>query len=95
MDVEKVKSQLDWNLRFEDEFKGGRGYTFVIDVSFNKAMLSLYRFTPYGSKSEVLEQQPPEEMMNKALQEQGANEKQDGFYYIDKTLRKWLEDNIL
>ncbi len=96
MDVEKIKAKLNWNHKFENEFKTrDYGYTFVIDVIDGKAMVSLYRFSPFGVKSEPLDNQPPSEMITDALLKQGVEVCRDGLYYIDDAIKEWIEKNIL
>ncbi|MBM7854086.1 hypothetical protein JOC37_000458 [Desulfohalotomaculum tongense] len=96
MNIEKIKSNLCWDFKFEDEFKTEKtGYTFIVDVCSGTPALALYRFTPYGCKCEPLEEQPPVDMIKRALVEQGNGELKDGFYYLDNDLRAWVENNIL
>ena len=96
MDIEKIKARLSWNHKFENEFKTREyGYTFVIDVIDGRAMVSLYRFSPFGAKSEPLDNQPPGELITNALVKQGSKNYQDGLYYIDDTIKEWIEKNIL
>ncbi|MEG6615602.1 hypothetical protein V6C27_04070 [Peptococcaceae bacterium 1198_IL3148] len=94
---EKVIRNLSWDFKFEDEFKtNAHGYTFIIDVLNGAAMVSLYRFSQYGCKSEPLEEkQPPMDMLKKALTEQGNELMGDGFYYLDQDLKHWVEREIL
>ncbi len=96
MDLEKVKKRLDWEHKFDSEFKTREsGYTFVIDVINRQPMVSLYRFSPYITKSEPLEQQPPLDMLNEALADQGNEALKDGVFYINEKIRSWIEENIL
>lgn len=92
--LEKIKNNLVWNFNFKDEFKT-QGYTFIIDVYQQATCLSLYRFSQYGCKSESLTQQPPKEMLDTALVEQGNETMRDGLYYINDSLQQWIENNIL
>ncbi|MBO8138257.1 MAG: hypothetical protein H0Z40_09000 [Desulfotomaculum sp.] len=96
LNIEKIKNNLFWDFKFEDEFKYNKsGYTFIIDVYCGSAKLVLYRFTPYGSRSKELDKQPPADMIDKALVEQGNAGKKDGFYYINAPLQNWIKENIL
>lgn len=95
--LEKIKSRLTWDFKFEDEFKTKNyGYTFIIDVLNGVANLSLYRFSEYGCRSEPIEEkQPAIEMLNQALAEQGNESMQDGFYYVNEELKNWVEKEVL
>jgi hypothetical protein len=88
-----------WDFRLEDEavlFQQRRtGYAFIIDVLDGTPRLALYHVTRFGSKTEYFDKQPPQEMLVKALAEQGANTNQDGLYNINQELRVWAEENLL
>lgn len=99
IDFERIKHRVMWDFRVEDEailFKERRtGVAFIVDVLDGIPRLALYRVTRYGSKSDFVEHQPPQELLEKALTEQGANPKQDGLYNSNQELRLWIEQNIL
>ncbi len=96
MDINKIKNNLSWDFKFDDEFKNREsGYTFIIDVLDGNALVSVYRYSPYGIKSEPLKEQPPLEMIKTALTNQGNESLNDGLFYIDKEIRNWLENNFL
>jgi len=98
-DMEKVKRRLMWDFRVEDEsanfMERRTGYAFVVDVAFGEPRLSLYHITRFGSKCDDLDQQPPNELLLKALVEQGATLGRDGIYNINQELRLWIEEHIL
>lgn len=99
IDFEKVKRRLMWDFRLEDESNlfGERrtGYAFVIDIMDGVPRLAVYHVTRFGSKSDFSAYQPPREMLDKALAEQGITTNQDGLYNINGELRNWIEENIL
>ncbi|MDO7786080.1 DVU0772 family protein [Desulforamulus aquiferis] len=95
MAVPIIKALIDWDYDLNNDFKKKeKGYTFVIDVWEAKPKLALYKFTPFMTKCDYLEKQPPLEMMMNALEEQGTNGS-DGVFKINPTLRNWIESNIL
>lgn len=90
-----IKPLIDWDYDLNNDFKNKeKGYTFVIDVFQAEPKLALYKFTPFMTKCDYLDQQPPLEMMIKALEEKDHGGK-DGVFNIDSALRTWIEDNIL
>lgn len=92
----RFNNTIEWDFKFEDEFKPNKsGYTFVIDVFEHHALLALYRFSQYGCKSEILPEQPPQQLLTTALTEQGNKVMIDGLYYINSDIRQWIEKNIL
>lgn len=100
VDLEKVKERLTWDFDVKNEFKdrGFRkqaGFTFVIDVWCGEAKVTLYRIALNGSESIDLDKQPPQEMIVKAIEEQGGSAKKDGLYNINPEIRSWIEANIL
>lgn len=96
MDLNKIKDRIIWDFKFEDEFKTrDTGYTFIIDVLNGKSIVALYRFTPFGIKSEPLENQPPGDMVNAALIQQGNDNMKDGLYYIDEDIKKWIQEHVI
>jgi hypothetical protein len=99
LDFEKVKRRVMWDFRLEDEevaFQKRRtGYAFIIDVLDGTPRLAIYHVTRFGSKTEYFDLQPPQEMLVKALAEQGASLSRDGLYNINHELRVWAEENLL
>lgn len=95
MAVPIIKALIDWDYDLENEFRNKeKGYTFVIDVFSSEPKLALYKFTPYMTKCDYLDHQPPQKMMQKALEDQNASGK-DGVFKINPELRSWIESNIL
>ncbi len=98
-DMDRVKRRLMWEFRVEDEsarFSERRtGYAFIVDVAFGKPRLSIYHVTRFGSQCEDVEKQPPNELLLKALVEQGASLGKEGMYNINHELRLWIEEHIL
>lgn len=100
VDLEKVKERLIWDFDVKSEFKdrGFRkqaGFTFVIDVWCGVPKVTLYRIALNGSESIDIDQQPPQEMIINAIEEQGGSPKKDGLYNISPEIRSWIEVNIL
>lgn len=96
MDIERVAANIDWDFKLGDEFKTKHYlFTFIVDLSNQKANLALYKVGPYSAKSEFMEMQPPQEMLLNALAEQGVNINQEGLYPVNRELRTWIEKNIL
>lgn len=100
VDLEKVRERLTWDFDVKNEFKDREfrkqaGFTFVIDVWSGEPKVTLYRIALNGSESIDLYKQPPEEMIVKAIEEQGGSPKKDGLYNINAEIRSWLEANIL
>ena len=93
-----IKDHVLWDFCLEDEFKCTRrnGYAFVIDVCGQKPRLALYMIKDRLSKTQTLQdkQQPPEELLVRAVEEQGGNLQRDNLYDINETLRVWLRENL-
>lgn len=95
MVVPILKPLIDWDYDINKEFRNReKGYTFVIDVWECEPKLALYKFTPFGTKCDHLDQQPPVEMLQAALKEQDVDAK-DGIFKITPAIRAWVEKNIL
>lgn len=98
MNLALVKDNIDWNFSLENEFANPQrkaSYTFVIDQYKTTSQLALYRIGPYSSHTEPLENQPPVELLKRALLEQQVAPADDGLYYINDELRSWIEMNVL
>lgn len=99
MDFQKISPRVMWDFRLENEatlFRNRQtGYAFIVDVLDGTPRLSLYHVTRFGSKSDFLESQPPQELLVKALAEQGASINRDGLYNINHELRLWIKENVL
>jgi len=98
MDIfNEIKELILWDFRLEDENKNRQpGYAFVIDVFKQNPQMALYVIKKHLSKTQTLpdEQQPPREMLLKALEEQNVNLKYDNIYNINQEIRQWLKQNI-
>ncbi|SFG25872.1 hypothetical protein SAMN05660649_01174 [Desulfotomaculum arcticum] len=92
---DEIRESILWDFRLEDEFKNRRiGYAFVIDVCNKNPVLAIYMIKEHLSKTQPLLDQPPVELMIKAIEEQGGNINQDRLFNINSELRNWLEENI-
>ena len=95
---QEIKESVHWDFRLEDEFKGQRrhGYAFVVDVSDRVPRLAIYMMKERLSKTQTMQQkhQPPQEMLLKAVEEQGGNMKTDCLYNINGEIKHWLEENF-
>lgn len=93
MAIPIIKALIDWDYDFEREFeKRESGYTFVIDA-WECPRLALYKFTPFGIKCDHTQEQPPVEMLERAVKEQ--KESRERMYKINPEIRKWIEKNLL
>ena len=94
----EIKESVHWDFRLEDEFKGERrqGYAFVVDVSDCVPRLAIYMMKERLSKTQTMQQkhQPPQEMLLKAVEEQGGDIKVDCLYNINGEIKHWLEKNF-
>jgi len=91
----EIKNSILWDFQLENEFKNRRrGYAFVIDVCDEIPLLAIYVIKDNVSKTQVMQEQPPRELMIKAVEEQGGNIKQDHLFNINGEIRRWREDNI-
>lgn len=98
MNVQSIKNNLLWDFSLEHEFSHTQretGYTFVIDQFAAVPQLALYRIGPFSSHTEPLEQQPPRDLLVKALGEQCIAPSEDGLFLINQELREWVENNVL
>ncbi|GBF34946.1 hypothetical protein DCCM_4066 [Desulfocucumis palustris] len=95
--LEAIKDRIIWDINLKQEFKDERtvGYSFVIDVCDGNPQLALYRMKKRLSDSTILKEQPPKEILDKALEEQGITKPRDNIYNITTDVRKWIEDNLL
>jgi len=95
---QEIKNDVLWDFCLEDEFKCERrnGYAFVVDVCDKKPRLALYMIKDRLSKTQTLQdkQQPPEEMLAQAVEEQGGNLNLDNLYNINAALRDWVQKNL-
>jgi len=92
---DQIKDDILWDFRLEEEFKNRRmGYAFVIDVCDQNPVLSIYLIKEHLSKTQPLLDQPPKELLIKAIAEQGGSLNQDNLFNINSDIRSWLEENI-
>ena len=98
-DFEKVKQNLIQDFCLAKESKDfetrQKGYAFVIDVFNKNPQLALYKVSKYSSSCDILSQQPPREMLVKAVEEQGGTLENSAVFDINGELRQWVEDNLL
>lgn len=95
--LKTLKNKILWDFSLENEFhpdKRRPGYSFVIDVWQGRPTLALYRIRPNYSTTITLEEQPPTELLVKAIINQGNLPIEDGLYAIDDTVRQWLEERL-
>lgn len=98
MNLTQVKDKLLWDCDLTQEFSNphrSTGYTFVIDLYAGQPQLTLYHMGPFGSHTDSLPQQPPQELLLQALQELRVDSSADGLFTINQTLRTWIEENLL
>lgn len=100
LDLDKIKERLEWDYDLKNEFTNRKFrkqgcFTFVIDVWRGVTQVMLYRVAVNGSETVEIDKQPPLEMIEKALAEQGISPKKDGVYNVNQELREWLEANVL
>lgn len=96
----KIKERLNWDFNVKKEFfdrklRTQAGFAFVIDVWDGEVNVMLYRIAMNGSETLDIEKQPPAEMIEKALEEQGGSCKKNGLYNITPEIKAWLETNII
>lgn len=93
---EKIKDKLIWDYNLKEEFKDRRvGFAFAIDAWENPPKLALYTIKLNGTMGDILPVQPPDEMLVKALEEQGVKPGQGEYHAINTEIRRWIEENIL
>lgn len=98
MDVEKIKQNLNWDYDFEKEQRSINRdicFTFAVDVFENTPRLVLFSVKRNGSMTDDLEQQPPREMLVRAVGEQGGSLDKSRLYKINAEVRRWIEENFL
>lgn len=94
--IKENEEHIIWDFCLEEEFKNRQvGCSFVIDVNDQKPQLSLYIMKKRLSKSETLAQQPPREMLVRAVEETGASLQRDCLYDINDEIRQWIKENLL
>lgn len=95
---EEIKDHILWDFRLENENKERKmGYAFVIDIFEKTPQLALYIVKKHLSKTQTLQedQQPPREMLLKALEEQNVDFKYDNIYNINDQIRQWVKENLI
>ena len=98
MDVEKIRSYLNWDYDIEHEqarIDRPLCYTFAVDVFERAPRLVLYAVKRNGSVTDDLEKQPPREMLLQAVAERGGSLDKSRLYPVNAALRRWIEENIL
>lgn len=96
IDYNKVKQNLIIDFCLGKEFESRqKGYSFVVDVFDKKPQLGLYKISKYSSRCDIIGNQPPREMLEKAIAEQGGNLEKSTMYEINNELRQWIEGNLL
>lgn len=96
MDIKANQDKIIWDFCLAEEFKNRQtGCAFVIDVFERTPQLSLYLVKNRLSITETCPQQPPREMMEKALEETGISPIRDNLYDINDEIRCWIKDNLL
>ncbi|MCF8011080.1 MAG: hypothetical protein K9L17_09240 [Clostridiales bacterium] len=97
VDLNKVKDKLIWDFDVKNEFTTDRkkGFAFVIDVIDNEARLSMYKVSTYVSETTSVAKQPPQEMLVKAIKEQGGNMENEDIYNVNKEIKDWIMDNLM
>lgn len=96
IDYDNVKQNLIIDFCLGKEFEcRQKGYAFVIDVYDKKSKLGLYKVSKYSSRCDIIGNQPPPEMLEKAIAEQGGNLEKSTMYDINDELRQWIEENLL
>lgn len=94
--LENIKDDIIWDFNLQEEFNNRCvGYGFVIDVCDGVPRLALYRMKKRLSDTNILQQQPARELLDKALQDQGYTKPRDNIYQITGDVRQWIEDNLL
>ncbi|KJS14940.1 MAG: hypothetical protein VR69_15860 [Peptococcaceae bacterium BRH_c4b] len=94
--LDSIKDGVIWDFDLKDEFNNRSvGFGFVIDVCDGVPRLALYRMKKRLSDSNILQQQPDRELLDKALQDQGLTKLRDNLYPITGDVRKWIEENLL
>ncbi len=90
--VKKIKDKIIWDFRLENEFKNRQmGYAFVIDVCDQTPQLAIYVIKKHVSKTQPLLDQPPREMLTRAVEEQGGSMNYETLYNINDEIRQWLK----
>lgn len=96
IDYQKVKQNLILDFCLGKEFENRqKGYAFVVDVFNKMPQLGLYKISKYSSRCDIISNQPPREMLEKAVAEQGGNLERSAMYDINNELRQWVEENLL
>jgi len=96
IDYNKVKQNLILDFCLNKEFENRqKGYAFVVDVYNKTPKLALYKVSKYSSRCDIIDRQPPRELLDKALAEQGGNLERSAMYDINNELRRWIEENLL
>lgn len=96
---QEIKESILWDFKLEDEFKGPRrhGYAFVVDVCDRVPRLAIYMMKERLSKTQTMQenQQPPRDMLVRAVEDAGGNMNLDCIYDINGEIRNWVKENLL
>ncbi|MFZ5644253.1 MAG: DVU0772 family protein [Bacillota bacterium] len=91
----ELEDRIAWDFNIGDEFKknmDGR-YAFIIDIYEESVKLALYKMKKYSCESNPIKQQPPKEMILKAVQDKCTDYVRGGMYDIDEDLKTWIRKN--
>lgn len=91
----EIEDRIVWDFRLGDEFKSnmeGR-FAFILDVFEGEVKVALYKMKKYSSESNPVKQQPPREMLLRALQHKCADMHRGGVFDINEELLAWIRKN--
>lgn len=89
------KEEIIWDFDLKNEFVNRKiGNGFVIDMYDGVPYLSLYKMKRRISETVLLDVQPPKELLEKALVEQGIINFRDDIYSITPSLKNWIKENL-
>lgn len=97
VDLSKIKDMLLWDFKLGDETSTNRhrGFAFVIDVYNGNIELALYKISPMLSSTKKLMKQPPREMLEQAVKEQGGSINDNNLFDANDELKNWVKENLM
>lgn len=96
--LSSIKDEILWDYDIANDGKFGsttKGFAFVIDVYDKKPRLALEKISAFVSSTVLLEDQPPQEMLVKAIKEQGGDLNKSALYNTNEEIKEWVKQNLL
>lgn len=99
VNLNKIKDMILWDFKLENETfnceERPRGFALVIDAFDRNLELALYKLTPMLSSTQKIMKQPPREILEQAIIEQGCDPNVDNLYNVNNKVIDWVKENLM